>query len=210
MGENKESKPTKSVAAQRVARVYAEALLGACDKSGRVETVFDELDSLVNDVLPANLVIANLFSSAALGRRARGEIIDKAFAGPASELFHDFLRVLNDHERLDLLPAIHAAFRDLLDERARRVRIYVESAVPLQDDQKNRLREELRARYTFEPLLEAHVNPELLGGLRIRIGDMLFDSSIRTQLAIIRNQIIARSSHEIQSRRDRFCIADGN
>ena len=55
-----------------------------------------------------------------------------------------------------------------------------------------------------EPVLELTVDPTLLGGLVVRVGDNLFDGSVRTRIDTLRKQLIERSSHEIQSGRDRF------
>lgn len=198
------------MSAQRIARVYAEALLNAAEKQGQVDNVREELDSLVKDVLSANPSFEVLLSSAAMGRKARAEVLEQVFASRASEIVYNFLQVLNDHERLDLLRAVRHAYRELVDQRAGRVRVQVQTAVALPDDQVSRLHDELRSVFHVEPVLETRVEPALLGGLRVRIGDWQYDASVRTQLEMIRQQIIARSSHEIQSRRDRFCSADGN
>jgi F-type H+-transporting ATPase subunit delta len=117
---------------------------------------------------------------------------------------------LNDHERLDLLRPIVAAFRELRDQRAGRMRVQVRSAVPLPDDQREQLLQQLRATFHTEPLLETQVDDDLLGGLVVRVGDWLYDHSVRSQLETLRDQIIARSSYEIQSGRDRFSTADGD
>lgn len=196
--------------ALRVAGVYAEALLNAAEKRGEGEAVLQELDSLVKEVFAANPTFEVLLSSAAMGRKARAEVLEKVFAGRASETVYNFLQVLNDHERLDLLRVILRAYRDLHDQRAGRVRVRVQTAAPLPEDQVSRLTQELRDTFHLEPVLETRIDPGLLGGLRVRVGDWLYDASIRTQLELIRQEIIARSSHEIQSRRDRFCTANGN
>jgi len=198
------------VGAQRVARVYAEALLNAAQKQGQADAVFEELDSLVQDIFPVQPEFEVLLSSAAAGRKARAEVLRVVFADRASELFFNFLQVLNDNERLDLLRAIRFAYRDLHDERAGRIRVQVRSAVPLADDQQNRLAQRIREAFHIEPVLVTGVDAALLGGLHVRIGDMLYDASVRAQLDNIRTEIIARSSHEIQSQRDRFCSANGN
>ena len=59
-------------------------------------------------------------------------------------------------------------------------------------------------------MLATKIDPDLLGGLVVRVGDWLYDASVRTQLETIRNQIIARSSHEIQSGRNRFSSPNGD
>jgi F-type H+-transporting ATPase subunit delta len=198
------------VSAQRVARVYAEALLQAADKEGQADAVLEELDSLVRDVFATQPQFETLLSSAAAGRKARADILRTVFEGRASKLFCNFLLVVNDQDRLDLLRAILVAYQELNDERHRRIRVQVESAVPLPDEQKAHLQERIRETFHLEPIVQAKVNADLLGGLRVRVGDWLYDASVRTRLHEIRKQIIAGSSHEIQSQRDRFGIAEGN
>jgi F-type H+-transporting ATPase subunit delta len=192
------------VSARRIARVYAESLLNAAEKQGQAEAVLDGLGVLIHDVLARDPRLQALFSSAALGRKARAEALQKAFEGRASDLFYRFLLVLNDHERLDLLPAILAESRHLYDERHRRLQVLVYSAVPLNDDQIRVIEERVRSRFQLEPVLVPIQDPALLGGLKIRIGDQQFDHTVRTRLDIIRQQLIERSSHEIQTGRDRF------
>ena len=207
---NQEHEFIGDVDAQRIGRVYAEALLNAAEKQGQTDAVFEELDSLVHDVFAAQPEFELLLSSAAAGRKARAEVLRAVFAGRASELFYNFLQVLNDNDRLGLLRAIRAAYRDLHDERAGRVRIQVRSAVPLAEEQKDRLARRIRDAFHVEPVLVTDVDATLLGGLYVRIGDMLYDASVRAQLDNIRSEIIARSSHEIQGQRDRFCTTVGN
>lgn len=210
MAKNKDSRPTADVTAQRVARVYAEALLNAAQKHDQAENVLDEYRSLIDEVFAANPQVETLLSSAALGRTKRKGTLESVFEKRASPVFFNFLLVLNDHERLELLRPILVALQELYDERARRIRVHVHSAVPLPDDQQTRLAENVREAFGLEPILEAQIDPELLGGLKVRVGDWQFDGSLRTQLDTIRSEILERSSHEIQSRRDRFSTADGD
>jgi F-type H+-transporting ATPase subunit delta len=204
----KELRPTADVSARRIARVYAEALLNAAHKAGQADAILDEFASLLDDVFGANPRLESVLSAAAMGRRAREAAFRSAFQGRASDTFFNFLLVLNDHERLDLLRTIFGVAREIHDERQRRVRVQVQSAVPLHDDQRDRLQRDLREAFRLEPVLESRIDPELLGGLRVRVGDWLYDASVRTQLETLRHQLIARSSHEIQSRRDRFSSAE--
>jgi F-type H+-transporting ATPase subunit delta len=149
-------------------------------------------------------------ASGAIGREPKAALIRSTFEGRASELFVNFLFVLNDHERLDLLRPIASAYRQLRDQQAGLMRVQIRSALPLPEDQRERLRQELRRSFRKEPLLEAEVDPDLLGGIVVRVDDWLYDGSVRSQLQTIRNQLIARSSYEIQSRRDRFSSPNGD
>jgi F-type H+-transporting ATPase subunit delta len=201
---------TADVGAQRVARVYAEALLGAADKRGEVDPVAEQLDSLAGELFRADPDLAKFLVSGAIGRDQKARVINAVFQPRASELFLNFLLVLNHHDRLELLTAIRRAYQELRDERARRIRVLVRSAVPLPDDQRDRLRQELHDTFRLEPVLTTEVDPDLLGGVVVRVGDWVYDASVRTQLESLRNQIIERSSHEIQSGRDRFSVAGGD
>jgi len=212
MNEDKDQdfEPTADVGAQRVAHVYAEALLNAADKQGQSEQVLESLESLIRDLFVAEPQLEAFLTSSAVGRERKAHLIDKVFEHQASVLFVDFLKVLNQHERLNLLRPILTAAKELRDERAKRIRVHVRSAVPLADEQTRRLRQQLQEALKLEPMLQTEVDPDLLGGVVLRVGDWLYDASVRAKLDSIRNQLIARSSHEIQSGRDRFSIASGN
>ncbi len=193
------------IGAQRLARVYATALLDAAAKQGLEATaVIAELDSLLDDVLQHHQQLGVLFTGAAVGRNVRREAILKALTGRASDVLLRFLLVLNDHERLPLLRPIRAATHALEDERHKRYPVHVWSAVPLTDEQKARLAEGVRQRFRVEPILRTHVDPSLLGGLKLRIGDQQLDDTVRRRLDDILTQILAKGSYEIQSGRDRF------
>jgi F-type H+-transporting ATPase subunit delta len=198
------------VSSERVGRVYAEALLRAAGASGETDEILEELTALTEKVFQADPQAEAFLSSGAIGRDKKAAIIRETFRNRASELFVNFLLVLNDHDRLDMLRPIASAYRELRDERAGRIRVFVSSALPLPEDQRERLKQQLRRTFQKDPILETQTDPELLGGVVVRVGDWLFDRSVRTELEDIRNQIITRSSYEIQSGRDRFSSADGN
>jgi F-type H+-transporting ATPase subunit delta len=198
------------IQAQGIARVYAEAFLNAAEKGGQADAVIEELSSLIKDVYRSQPEFESFLSSGAIGRDRKAEVIDRIFQGRANDLFVNFLQVLNMHERLSLLRPILAALVDLNSERRQRVKVQVRSAIPLSDAERERLSKEIRLSFKREPILETGVDADLLGGLVVRVGDLLYDASIKTKLDSIRNQLIERSSYEIQSRRDRFRTTNGD
>ncbi len=198
------------VGTQRVASVYAAALLNAAEKRHQAREVLEELESLVHDLFGADPQLEAYLATTAIGRDRKAAALRSAFEGRASEVFLNFLLVLNDHERLDLSRSVLFAYKELYDRRGGRILVQVRSAVPLPEDQRERLRQEIQETFHRDPVLEAQVDPELLGGLVVRVGDWMYDASVRTKVEVIRNQLIERSSYEIQSRRDRFCSADGD
>jgi F-type H+-transporting ATPase subunit delta len=194
------------VTALRLARTYAEALLRVAERHGQVAELGEALDSLIDEVFPAEPRLEALLASPAVPQRVKAELLTRTFAPQAGVLFTNFLGVLNDHGRLDLLRLIRTAWHQLLDERARRIRVEVRSAVPLAEEQRQRLRETLRQLLDREPVLEERHDDRLLAGLMVRVGDWLYDASLRTRLLQLRNYLLARATYEIQSGRDRFCL----
>jgi len=190
--------------AQRLANIFAKAFLGASEKAGETDRMVEEFDSLVRDVLDRFPQFETLLTTGRLTSDKRVEIIDQVFGGQASPLVLSFLKVLAEHQRLQHLRAIGRAIRDQYTALRQRVRVEISTAAPLQDGQLGRLTDELRGMLGAEPEVHHSVSPDLIGGLVVRVGDTVYDGSVLTQLNRLREQIIDRSVHEIQSRRDRF------
>ena len=190
-----------------VARIYADAFLNAIP-AGQHEESVDELRSLVNDVLDKQPEFSRLLLSATISRDVKLGLIDRVLTGRASDLLTNFLRVLARHDRLDLLPLVLAQAGIELEKRTGLKRVQVISAQPLSESQLTSIRERLAADLAVQPVLEAAVDPEILGGLRIRVGDTVYDSTLRTRLNQLRTTVRERSLHEIQSGRNRFSSSE--
>jgi F-type H+-transporting ATPase subunit delta len=108
------------------------------------------------------------------------------------------------------LRSIHQEVLRLHDERSGRVRVRLSTATPLADGLADRLAGSLRTLLGGEPRMEPSVDPGLIGGVVLRVGDTVYDGSLARQLTHLREQMIHRSVHEIQSRRDRFRHSGGN
>jgi ATP synthase F1 delta subunit len=195
---------TADVSAQRIARVYAEALYRSAEERGQVAEIVEEMSSLIDDVFGADPTLEMNLPVGTVGRDRKTAILQKTFAGRSSELLLNFLIVLSNHDRLPLLRAIRHALTELHEERSGQVPVDVRSSAPLTEPQLERIRNEVRESFGREPLLRTAVDPDLIGGLTVQVGDWLFDATVRTQLDTFRNQLIERSSHAIQSGRDRF------
>ncbi len=190
--------------AQHVSRVYAESLYRAAQKENQVEPVFDELEGVIHDIFDRDGGLELFFASASIGRDRKTEVIRAAFEGRVSGVLRQFLDVLNEHDRLDMLRSIAEAYRTLHDKKSHRVVVHVTSAVDLTDEERDRIVAQVKSVSSLEPILQATVDPDILGGVIIRIEDWVYDASVRSRLQAIRQQLIERSSHGIQSGRDRF------
>ena len=186
-----------------VARVYADAFLNAIP-SGQLDSALEEFRSFVDDVLARHANLSRLLLSGTVGRDQKLQLIDRIVQGRASELFTNFLRVLARHERIDLVRLILAQCEIEAERRSGRKRVQVISAKPLTDGELGKIRERLAAELAIQPVLEPVVDPDILGGLRIRVGDTVYDGSLRARLTQLRHRVRERSLHEIQSGRNRF------
>ena len=106
-----------------------------------------------------------------------------------STLVQNFISYLIDQRRLIDFSAIVAAYGELADEAEGMVIAEVVSASPLDDRRKDRLRRALSERTGQEVRLEVEVDPSLIGGAVAKVGDLVFDGSLRTQLGQLRSTL---------------------
>ena len=107
-----------------------------------------------------------------------------------SPLTRNFLALVAQRRRLDVLGEIIAAYRATVDEAAGRVRARVRSAAPMSDAERAGLRERLGRRLGKTVLLDTEVDPGLLGGFVAEVGSRVLDMSVAGQLAALRERII--------------------
>lgn len=176
--------------ARRAASVrYAKALFALAQETGRVDAIRAEIDGLVAAIeeVPA---LADVFvrpiHPAAERRRALQQL-----AGPLglSPLLANFCSYLIDQRRTRDLTPIRDEYVRLAEEAAGRVRGEVASATPLDPAQLDRVRAALVRRLGRDVDLQVRIDPELVGGLVARVGDLVFDGSLRAQLAQLRAQL---------------------
>jgi F-type H+-transporting ATPase subunit delta len=161
---------------------YASALFDLARDQRQIESVGKSLDALGQALLDSK-DFAELVSSPLVSRDEAG----KAFAALAPELGLDpitanFLGVLARNGRKNELRGVIRAFRRLAAEHRGEVTADVTTARPLNDGQIAALKQQLRARAGREVTIDATVDPNILGGIVIKLGSQQIDASIRTKL----------------------------
>ncbi|MGL5096867.1 MAG: F0F1 ATP synthase subunit delta, partial [Planctomycetia bacterium] len=99
--------------------------------------------------------------------------------------------------RLGVLRSVARRLQERWDESRGRVAVVARTAAPLAGDQVTALLNMLRERFKIEPVLKTEVDPGLLGGLWLRVGDTVYDQSLLAGLNQLRDNILARSSNEV-------------
>jgi len=198
------------VGVEHIARVYAQALLGAADSAGQSATIVEEFDSVMDQVLAPFPKLEEVLASALVSPEEKATLLDRVLGGHTSAVFLDFLKVVARHGRLDCLRAIHRQAHALDDKRRNRIPVRLATAAPLGAAESRKIADALRDMLGGEPVFEQQTDPSLIGGAVLRLGDVVYDGSIANQLENLRQQMIEKSDHEIQSRRDRFRHSTGN
>jgi F-type H+-transporting ATPase subunit delta len=199
--------PTYDTGLWRAAAVYSQALVASAELAGVTDTVLVEFDSLVDDVLDRLPKLDAVLTSQFVEEEVKVAMLQKAFGTRASPVFLSFLKVVAHHGRLEMLRLIHLQFHEEYNRARNRVRVMVSTAQPLDAAAEQSIIQALQTRSNLQPILEKQVHPELIGGIVLRVGDRVYDGSIATQLEKLREKMLTRSVHEIQSRRDRFSSA---
>jgi F-type H+-transporting ATPase subunit delta len=199
----------------RLAAEYAEGLLGAAENESCIDALLIEFHDFVGNVLDAHPRFEAVLVSALVSHEDREAILDrilrsKSLDEQASPTFLNFLKVVSKHERLDLLRSILREYRSKVDSRLGRIPITVTTAVPIKEATALKIVDGLREFVEGEPVMRLVVDPNVLGGIVVRVGDTVFDASTASHLENARRRIIDRSVHEISIRRDRFSDPTGN
>lgn len=161
---------------------YASALFELANEQGHVMAVESDLEKL-DAALRESADLTGLINNPQLGRDAAGRAMDSV-AGllDLGDLAKKFLGVLAANRRLSALPDVISAFAQIAAAHRNEVSADVTSAHPLDDAQIAALTEKLQGRTGKSIKLKTSVDPEILGGLVVKIGSQMIDSSIRTRL----------------------------
>ena len=166
---------------------YASALFDLASEQGFVTAVESDLEKL-GEALKGSADLAALIRNPKVSRDDTAKAMD-AVAGVLglSALTKNFIGVLAANRRLSALPDIVRSFAAIAAAQRGEVSAEVTSAHPLDDKQIAQLAAKLKAREGKEVKIKASVDPEILGGLVVRIGSRQIDSSIRTRLNSLAN-----------------------
>jgi F-type H+-transporting ATPase subunit delta len=194
------------VTAEQISRVYAQAFMGVATKSTAADSLVEEVTSMV-DVLDTSPRIEELFNSALISSEEKEQMLGRVFGGRVSPQVLNFLKVLSKHGRLGHLRSIARLVAQLDAERRGVTDVEVRVARELADDIREEIQSRLRRVLGTEPVLHVKIDPELIAGIWVRVGDRVFDGSMRTQLEHTRRAMIDRATEIIETHPERFIKA---
>ncbi len=167
---------------------YARALLMAADNTDQIEQLTGEVDGLRQALSGSDDLVAFL-GNPTIEVETKKRVLEQVFADKLSPMMWRFINLLVEKRREPLFGDILEATHGLLDERAGRVRASVRTAQPLADTQQERLREQLAKITGKEVSLAVEDDPSLVAGFVARVGDTVYDASLRAQLERLRTRL---------------------
>jgi F-type H+-transporting ATPase subunit delta len=168
--------------AEQLGKTYARALVGAAKTAGVVDEVIEQLGRLVDEYLGGSEQLRAAFASPRIDEDEKTRVIDRVFADEFHPTLVKFLKVMAGRDRLAYVGAVRVAADDIHDEMIGRVVASVQTAVPLDDALRAQISDQLGSMMSKKVRLRESVDPELIGGMVIRVGDKVFDSSVSNRL----------------------------
>ena len=174
-----------------LALTYAQSLLDLANQQDQTAAVANDLDAL-EQVIEQNVEFLDLLKSPGISNEERSEALRRIFGGRLSELLGRFLQVMSERGRLGMLPQVLEAFEHLLDQQLGKVEVDVTVAEHLSDSELETVRGRVSKALGKDAVIHQYVDPEIIGGIVLRVGDQVVDASLRRQLEAMRRKLMKR------------------
>ncbi len=171
-----------------IAKRYARALFSVASEMNRVEEMGEEISVFAS---PGAEDLVKVLSSPLLSREERSEVVSSfCKAAGSSKEFERFLLVVVRAHRAELLPLMSELYFALVDESCGRARGEMFAPVEVGADVKNRIKDALkRFLGKREIVLEEHTDPDLVAGVKVVVGSMVFDNTLKSRVDWIRESL---------------------
>jgi F-type H+-transporting ATPase subunit delta len=174
---------------EEIAEVYSRALFDVA----REHDILDRMREELNEVVEAlededNRELRLFFYSPYFSSGEKKDAVEKVVDG-ADERFVNFLKLLAERHRIPVLPRIRRRFEELWAEENQLLPVNVTAAVELDDELVKGIGKRIEEQTGRKVELSSNVDPDVLGGLVLRVGNMVLDASVRNRLERIRKQV---------------------
>jgi F-type H+-transporting ATPase subunit delta len=170
------------------ARRYAEAAMDIAVRDGTVDEWLSSLETATEAL--SDPAVTRALANPALPFMGRSQAAAQLLGTSVGDKPRNLVQLLIRRGRIEQLPAVAREFRRLRDLREGIVHATVTSASPLTDDELAALRERLATIAGGRVELELVVDPQIMGGVMVRLGDQLMDGSVRGRLEQLRNRLV--------------------
>ncbi len=169
---------------QKTAKRYASALAKFEDR----ETILAELKE-VSGVLVQSADLKSFLNNPIIKNQDKKDVLNQVFTNLSTHT-RNFLMVLVDKNRFDCFDTILAIFMSEIDEINNVTRVKVISAVEMLEDEKARLQHKLQVKLYCDVVPEFNIDPSIIAGLVVKIGDKVIDNSVKAKFDGLKKQLI--------------------
>jgi len=174
-----------------IAKNYAEALIELAQKDGDLAK-WGKLIDQISDAMGSDVKLANFLASPRIAAADKNKVLSAALEGQVPPTFLKFLQALVRNRRQLLIPQIATEFHALVDVVENRVHAAVTVAKAASPEDEKLIAERLSKVVGKTVVPHFYVNPAVLGGLVVRVGDTVLDGSVRRRLARLKTQMLGR------------------
>jgi F-type H+-transporting ATPase subunit delta len=175
--------------------IYSDVMFELAEEARLVERVSDDLEAVAT-VFQEEPEFLSLLTVGQIKDDEKTAMIRRVFKGRIHDLTLDFVCVLAKRNRMSFINGISDRYETLMDERKNLHRIEVTLAKQPTDEQLEKLKADIQAAIEAEIKLSVTVEPEIIGGIIIRKGDLMVDNSVRTILDRTVKAILSRSKEK--------------
>jgi F-type H+-transporting ATPase subunit delta len=180
-----------SAVSEAAARVYAKAIFELGLAGGTLAAIGEDLHAVQDALNGLEGDLRTFFNLPQLRRDDKRRIINMAFAGKVGRPVMGLLNVLVEKRREPLFDKIVGQFDTLLDRHQGRLQVQVTTARKLDDDLADALRRAIEQRTSKTVVLHERVDPEVIGGVKVNVGDRVIDGTVRRTLQDMRRSLAA-------------------
>jgi F-type H+-transporting ATPase subunit delta len=184
---------------ESMGHVYAQALVNTARAQHVLDAVTEDVRALTA-VLDASPQFALFAEAATISDEEKIATMEKVFGGRAHPLVVETLKAMARRSRLEFLRGFIAAYEAVLSTLANRVDVELTSAQPLSPEAHGRVQAAVSKALGKTPDFDVKVDPALLGGLKLRVGDTMIDASVQNQLDKIKRQLQQKGSAALQQK----------
>lgn len=175
--------------AKLVSKVYGDALFELAVSENRIDELLPEV-RMVSEILTEHPELLRLMNHPKIVREEKVKILEETFRGKVSDELTGLLRLLVEKGHSTEIPAVLSYFIDEVKEYKNIGTAFVSTAITLSEEQKADIKKRLLETTKYvEFEMNYEVDPSLIGGMKIRIGDRVVDSSVKNKLRELRRDL---------------------
>ena len=172
---------------EKIARRYSTALYEEAKSKGEVNNVAEDADMILKTIADSR-DLELFFKSPIIDKVKKTSVIKEIFGGKVQQVMLNFMLLLVERQRGEHIVEILNDFLELKNEKEGVISVYVTSAVELSDDEKKQVKEKIDSYTKLNTKPSFTVEPNMIGGFKVKIKDVILDASIRHQLEVLRKR----------------------